>query len=305
MIKHLKTIIKILEGLMWLYLPIIMIYWAVSLIELNAINPLKAALGVLVIPLVIIIDKYFNFQFTFNGTEADYTPVILAGSVVAFAMLLILSIKVLDFIEENLERAKIQFLEQKEKKTLAQKRESQLRELSKNKILYVMLELKKIQQHDTYLINNGGDSFTVGLIDSYENTIKNIAKNFSGSEYKDFDAGEGIVNFFFTDTEQFLLYLHYLNEKIAEINKGTADDLNTIFTYAVACNCSYNLTTAKTDLHLTKKILNLVGKEEIFITSVLRQKLENLKTDISMKFESKGLYILDNKDFDLYGLKLN
>ncbi len=304
MIKYIKTFVKIFEGLMWLYLPVVMIYWSLSLIELNAIIPLKATIGVIIMPLVIIIDKYFDFQFVFRNTEVDYTPVILAGAVTVSALLAMFASNVLDFIEEKLEIARIEILKQKEIKTKAKEKKMMAQELNRNKILYVMLKLKKVQRHETYLINNDKDSFTVGLIDSYENTIKNIAKNFSGKEYKGFDAGSEVSNFVFTDTEQFLLYLHYLNEKVKEINKGTADDLNTIFSYGVACSCSQDFATVKTDFQLTGKILNLVGSEEIFITSILKQKLKNLDTDINMKFESKGVYILDNKDFDIFKLKL-
>jgi|GEM_PF-3063036 len=305
MINFLRTIVKIFEGIMWLYLPVVMIYWSLSLIKLDAINPLKATVGIIVQPLMLLINKYFYFHFTFGGEEVDYTPVMLAAGVVIVALGLMFTSKVLDFIEEKLTAAKMELLKRKEMRIRQKERQYEIEELERNKVLYVMIRLTKILKHESYLVNSEGDAFSVGLIDSYEASIKNIAKNFSGKEFKDFKSEDPeISSFVFTDTEQFLIYLTYLTEKIKEINKGTQDDLNTVFTYAVACNCSYDTVTAQTDLQLTNKILNLVGQEEIYITDVLKKKLENLDTDISMKFESKGIYILDEKDFDVYRLKI-
>lgn len=304
MLKNIKTLVKIFEGLMWLYLPIVMIYWSLSLVNMEEIAPLKATVGVMVLPLVIILDKYFDFQFSFKGEEVDYTPVILAAVVSSCAFIAMFTTKFLDFIEEKLDLARIENIRKKEKMTKEEQKELLIQELNRNKILYVMLRLIKIQKHDSYLINEGADDFTVGLIDSYENTIKNIASNFNGKLLKDYESEPDVINYLFTDTDQFLLYLHYLTEKIKEINKGTEIDLNTIFSYSIACNCSYDTATAETDLKHTNKILNLVGKEEIYITSVLKQKLENLDTEVKMKFVSKGLYILDEKDFDVYKLIL-
>ena len=305
MIKLLKTINKIAEGLMWLYLPIVLIYWTLSLIELDAIAPLKATVGIIVQPLILLMDEYFDFQFNFGGTDVDYTCVVLSVIVGGLAFLGMLNSRILEFVEEKLENTKTKLTKQKEIKVLSQKKEAQIQELNRYKALYVILKLVKIEKHDTYLVKKEDDSFSVGLMDSYESSIKNIAKSFEGREYKDFDAGPEITSFIFTDTEKFFIYLTYLTEKIKEINKGTQDDLNTVFSYTIACTCGYDAATARTDINLTHKMLNLVGSEEIFITNTLKQKLEILDTDISMKFQSKGFYMLEDKELDVYSLKIN
>lgn len=305
MIRQLRTITKLLEGAMWLYLPIVMIYWSLTLIKLNAIAPLQAFVGVVVQPLTTIIDKYFDLQFTFNGDEVDYTPLVLIIIITVLAFMLILTSKTLDFVDEKLEKAKIEILKHKEKKAREKQKELELQELERHKVLYVMLRLDQIRKHESYLVNSDEDPFSRGLIDSYKSTIINMATNFSGKEYREYETSPDTSSFLFTDTERFLLYLRFLNNKIAEINKGIEDDLNTHFSYSIACNCSYDTSTAKTDLQLVEKILNLVGKEEIFITSTLKQKLENLNTDIDMKFDAKGLYILDEINFDIYKVKVD
>lgn len=304
MIKNLRTLCKLVEGIMWLYLPVVLFYWALTLVELNAIRPLQAFVGSIVAPIIANIDNYFDFQVYFRDMEVDYTPIVLASMVAVAALALWGGSGVLDVIEKKLENTKMELLKKKEEKKQEQQKEALVQELDRNKALYVMFKLIKIEKHDNYLVKQEDDSFSVGLLDSYESSIKNIAKSFSAKEYAEFEGGEGVSNFIFTDTDQFISYLLYLKEKVKEINKGTAD-LNMVFSYALACNCGYDTATAKIDFQLTNKLLNLVGKEEIFITSVLKDKLENLNTDLSIKFESKGIYMLDNKQIDTYKLLIN
>ncbi len=304
MIKQLKNLVKMCEGLMWLYLPVVIIYWSLTLIELNAIAPLKAFLGVIVVPFASVLDDYFDFQFSFAGTDVDYTPLILAVLIAGSTFLLILTTKILDFIEERMEQTKIEMLRHKEKKQKEIEKENLIQDLDRHKVIYLLLKLEKIKKHETYLVNSEQDAFSVGLVDSYEATIKDIANTFGGKKYRQSDTADDINNYVFTGSEQYLLYLLYLKEKIKEINKGTQDDLNTVFTYKIACSCSYDIATAETDIYLTNKMMNLVAEEEILITSTLKDKLQHLNTDVTMAFESKGYYILDDKDFDVYKLKL-
>ena len=64
------------------------------------------------------------------------------------------------------------------------------------------------------------------------------------------------------------------------------------------------MATAETDLMVTERILNLVGKNEIYLTNLLKEKLENVDTDINLKFESKGLYLFDKKDIEVYKMQV-
>ncbi|HSA06392.1 MAG TPA: hypothetical protein P5556_04370 [Candidatus Gastranaerophilales bacterium] len=304
--KFLKTLNKICEGLMWLYLPIIMFYWSLTLINLSAIAPLKALFGKLVQPLVILLDKSFNFQFTFGEAQVDYTPVILAIFVALMALVFIINSKILDFVDEKLKDLNKNLEIKKQKDIKSKEHESLLKELNKNKVIYVILKLIKIEKHESYLVKNENDSFSVGLIDSYEISIKNIAKNFSGKEYKDpvINSDPNLSGYIFTDVEQFIIYITYLTEKIKEINKGTAD-LNTVFSFSVASSCSYTTATANIDFQLANKVLNLAKAEEVLITDLLKQKLKHLNSNFSLKFESKGMYMIDNKSIDVHGLKIN
>lgn len=303
MIKFLRLINRLLEGFCWFYLPIILLYWALTLITIAAVEPLKNVVGIFVQPPVRVIDEYFNFQFMLGGTEVDYTPIALAGVVTVCAICSVLVTQVLDFISIKINDVKMEMLRKAEIKNQQKEKEEYLQELERNKAIYVLLKLEKVQKHESYLVQQGEDIFSKGMIESYETSIKNMAKNFAGVEYKDFKSENGAVCFVFNDAKKFIRYISVFTGKIPEINQGTAD-LNTIFSYTMACSCSYDVATAETDLAVTERIHNLVGKNEIYLTNLLKEKLENVETDINLKFESKGLYLFDKKDIEVYKMQV-
>ena len=96
-------------------------------------------------------------------------------------------------------------------------------------------------------------------------------------------------------------YLKFLNKRVQEINKGTAE-LNTTFGCQVASICGYSTATIDTDLSLVSKILNLCSKDDVLITDTLKHKIEALNTDIKVKLEPKGIYLLNKVDVDVYKL---
>lgn len=303
MIKFLTLINRLLEGFCWLYLPIILLYWALTLITIAAIEPLKNIVGIIVQPPVRAIDEYFNFQFMLGGTEVDYTPIALAGVVTICAICSVLTTQILDFISIKINDVKMEILRKTEIKNQQKEKEAYLQELERNKTIYMLLKLEKVQKHESYLVQQEEDIFSKGMIESYETSIKNMAKNFAGVEYKNFENKNGAVCFVFNDAKKFIKYINIFTNKIPEINQGTAD-LNTIFSYIMACSCSYDVATAETDLIITERILNLVGKNEIYLTSLLKEKLENVETDLNLKFESKGLYLFDKKDIEVYKMQI-
>ena len=145
-----------------------------------------------------------------------------------------------------------------------------------------MLRIIKIKQHEDYLVKGDDGPFSVGLVDSYQLSLVNLAKKFSGKQYHNFNAGEETYSFVFTDIEKFLQYLKFLNQKMKEINKGTAE-LNTIFDTEIACSCSYSIATIDNDLAFIHKILKLCGKGEILITDTLKERIKALNSGFKIK----------------------
>lgn len=153
MIKFLKLISRILEGFCWLYLPITLLYWALTLVSLVAIEPLRNVVGIIVQPPVRAIDEYFNFQFMLGGTEIDYTPVVLAGGVTLCAVCLVLTAQILDFISIKINDVKMEMLRKAEIRNQQKEKEAYLQELERNKTIYMLLKLEKVQNMKPTLYN--------------------------------------------------------------------------------------------------------------------------------------------------------
>ena len=79
LMKFFKTLNKLIEGIMWLYLPIILFYWALTLMQLPAVNALRGFLAQVVEPPVLFIENYFRFEFSYGNSSISYTPLVLAG----------------------------------------------------------------------------------------------------------------------------------------------------------------------------------------------------------------------------------
>ncbi len=302
--NFLKTINKLIEGLLWLYLPLVLFYWIITPVSFSPVLALRGYLAVIIEPLIIALDNNFNFSFFYADEDISYTPLVLAGLVVLAAIATIVNAKILDVIEEIAIKFKIKI----DQKTLQSKKEKEKQnfqeELARNKTIFLALKVIKVQKHEEYLVKSDDGPFSAGLIESYQTSIVSLAKKFSGKEYTKFEASPDVYNFIFTDEERFLQYLKYLDRRIKEINKGTAE-LNNVFNYEIACSCGYSMVTAEKDFALTGSMLKLCAHDETLITDTLKNKLQAFNDKFNLKFHPKGLYILNEQNVEVHKLKIN
>ena len=300
--KYLITINKFIEGILWLYLPLVFIYWALTPLTFSFIPAFRDFIGKVIAPAISFLDSQFNFKYSYEDSSFSYTPLVLAGVVVLSISITILVAKLLNIFDTMIRKTKLKISSLSLQKEKEKENQSFLKELDRNKYIYVMLKIIKIQQHEEYLVRNEDNAFSAGLLDSYETSIVNLARKFSGKEYGTFDAGPDVHNLIFSDVEKFLQYLKFLNKRIQEINKGTAE-LNAIFSCQIASICGYSTATIDTDLSLVSKILNLCSKDDVLITDTLKHKIEALNTNINIKLEPKGIYLLNQVEVDVFTLK--
>lgn len=301
--NFLKTLNKLIEGILWLYLPLVLIYWTLTPIEFSFFKGIKGLLSVFIEPLLLSLDSNFDFILSFEGSDISYTPLILAGVILICIILTIFNAKLLDFIEDSFLQLKIKMNQKALQKDREKKHQSFYEELEKYKIIYLMLKIIKTQKHEEYLVKKEDNAFSDGLIGSYQTSIANLAEKFSGKPYKDFDAGSDTYSFVFTDLEGVLQYIKVLSQRIKEINKGTSD-LNCVFNYEIAASCSYSLISADADLSVTSKVLKLCSNSEILITETLKNKIQNSDKTFKVKLEPKGIYMLGESQVDVHRLKV-
>lgn len=304
MIKFLKSLSKLIEGLLFLFLPVVLLYWSLTLINLDIVKPFISILGSFIDPLILPFKGFIEYSIQYDADyTVNYTILFFAVIILCTAFLFTLIGRILIFIEKIMDKINKKVKMQEKLRKKQEEKKSYLNEMQKNNTVYVILKLTKNQPKESYLIKGEGDDFfSVGLVDSYESSLKNVYKKFLGKTYGN-TGGTEISNYIFTDINKFLEYLPFFMERIEEVNKGMLD-LNIKFDYKIACHCSYSDASAPIDFDITSNILNLCGNREILLSELLKSRLEIIE-EKKFKLYSRGIYLIKEKQMDVFKFKLN
>ena len=302
MIKFLKGLSKLIEGILFIFLPIVVFYWSLTLINLDIVKPFITMLGSFIDPLILPFKSYLEYKITYeNDYTVDYTILLFAVMILCTAFMFTIIGSILDFINKIIEKTKHKIKMQEVIRKKQEQKQSFINEVVKNNTVYVVLKLTKNLTKESYLIKEDDDFFSVGLVDSYETSLKNIYKKFHAKSFENLGGTSGLNNYIFTDINKFLEYLPFFIERIEEVNKGM-NDLNIKFSYEIACHCSYSDTSAEVDFDITSAILNLCGNREILLSELLKSRLGVLENK-NFKLYSRGIYLIKDKQMDIFKFK--
>jgi len=305
LIKFLKGISKLIEGILFIFLPIVVFYWSLTLINLDIVKPFITLLGSFIDPLILPFKSYLEYKIIYeNDYTVDYTILFFAVMILCLAFMFTIFGNILDFINNIIEKIqnKVKMKEVIRKKQ--EEKQSFINEVTKNNTIYVVLKLTKNQTKESYLVKGEEDDFfSVGLVDSYETSLKNVYKKFNGKPFGRLGGTSGLNNYIFTDINKFLEYLPFFMERVEEVNKGMKD-LNIKFSYAIACHCSYSDASAQVDFDITSAILNLCGDREILLGELLKSRLGVIENN-NFKLYSRGIYLIKDKQMDVFKFKLS
>ncbi|HBG49929.1 MAG TPA: hypothetical protein DDW90_10610 [Cyanobacteria bacterium UBA9971] len=303
MIKFLKGLSKLIEGILFIFLPIVVFYWSLTLINLDIVKPFITILGSFIDPLILPFKSYLEYKITYeNDYTVDYTILLFAVMILCIAFMFTLIGNILDFVIKITEKIKNKVKMQEVIRKKQEEKQFFINEVVKNNTVYVVLKLTKNQTKESYLIKGEEDDFfSVGLVDSYETSLKNVYKKFSAKPFGNLEGTRGLNNYIFSDIDKFLEYLPFFIERIEEVNKGM-NDLNIKFSYEIACHCSYSDTSAQVDFDITSAILNLCGDREILLSELLKSRLGVLENK-NFKLYSRGIYLIKDKQMDVFKFK--
>jgi len=303
LIKFLKNIFKLIEGILFILVPVIVFYWSLTLVNLDIVKPFIALLGSFIDPLILPFKSYIDYSITYEENyTVNYTSLFFAVIILITGFIFILIGNILNFIEKIMDKTKLKFKKQAQLRKKQAEKQEFVNEIKKNNTFFVILKLIKNQPKESYLIKEeGNDFFSVGLVDSYETSLINIYKKFSGKAFGHLGGTNNLNSYIFTDIDKFLEFLPFFKERIEEVNKGMLD-LNVKFDYKIACHCSYSDTSAQVDNEITSLILNLCGNREIIISEILKNRIEVLENN-NFKLYSKGIYLIKDKQMDIFKLK--
>ncbi|EKE02717.1 MAG: hypothetical protein ACD_20C00342G0001 [uncultured bacterium] len=301
--KPLKGLVKLIEALSLFLVPVVVFYWFLTLVNLQAIKPLIAILGQIFLPFLSFIKTFTSFEVQYEEVMVDFAPFVLAGALVAIFLVFSGLEKILDSTELAMKKRKKKIQEALEREQQDLQRMKYLEELARNKVTYLTLKFRQKETENAYLYVGREDIFGEGILGTLINDMLNKSKDHNGKKTNTFPDEDGTYSFIFYNLTDAIDYAFFVHNKVMEINKEVLD-LSKRFHYGIACHCAYCESTEKTNLDVTKKFLNLGGENEIIVSELFKKKYDEHKEATNLVFESKGIYNIDSSQAEVFELKV-
>ncbi|MEI8388832.1 MAG: hypothetical protein WCG23_02995 [bacterium] len=305
MIKFIKGLFKLIEGILFILIPVVILYWTLTLVNLDIVKPFVAILSEYIDPLVAPFRSYIQYSVTYdNNFTINYTILFFAGVVLVIAFMFTLIGHILNFVDRIVDKMKLKLKEKEKLRKKQEEKQNFINEIQKNNTVYVILKLVRNQPTDSYLIKKeDSDFFSSGLVEAYENSLLNAYKKYSGKTYGNVGGINNLNSYIFTDINKFIAFLLFFKERVEEVNKGM-QDLNIKFDYKIACHCSFSDASTSVDIEITSKILNLCNPRDILVSELLQNRL-TLSENNNIKLYSRGIYLMNDKQIDVFKLKFD
>jgi hypothetical protein len=300
--KQIRGLCKGVQAFLLFIIPIILLYWFLSLIKLDALKPLTAVFGVVLDPFVMMVRSIISYELNYNDIKVDFTHLIGVGFIVIIYIILEFINNSINLMEESCRKTKEKIKQAEQIKQQNLIRKTYLEALAQNKIVYLVLKLKTNETSAAYLCNKENDIFSEGITNTVINNILESSEKYDSKKYKDFKGPDDSYNFIFYNIADAIDYSLYIYNKIIEANRNIIDPSIRLF-FKIACHCSSTEESATTDLRITNKLMNLCGEYEIMTTELFKEKYDALEHETNLTFVSKGIYCIDDKQMETYQLK--
>lgn len=300
--KHLRGICKGVQAALLFIIPVILLYWFLSLINLDALKPMTAVFGSVLDPVINAVRVIYSYELNYNNIKVDFTHLIAVGFIVIVYIILETTVNIINSVEESVKKTKDKIKQAEIARQQALIHKTYLETLAKNRIIYLVLKLKTNETASAYLINKENDIFSEGITNTVINNILESSEKYDSKKHKDFQGPDDSYNFIFYSITDAIDYSLYIYNKVIEANRNIIDPSIRLF-FKIACHCSSSEETATTDLRITNKLMNLCGEYEIMTTELFKEKYDALEQGANLEFISKGIYCIDDKQVETFQLK--
>jgi len=302
--KFMIWICRFLEGALLFFVPVVILYWILATTDIPALSPITNLLGQFLSPLLNFTRGFVNYKIHFNGDVIDSVPLFLSFIVLLFSFLFFIAGRVLSHLDDALyvvqTKAKADEIRRHSEKTKIKF----LEELAKNKVVYFVLKFRKKDSSFSYLYQEDDDPFSEGIFNNLINGAVDYSNHFSGKRWKGEGNTQDDYKFLFYNITDAIDYAFYINNKVQEINKDILD-MSKKLHYKIACHCSYSELTADKDFAVTERIIELCGENEILVSTLFKNKYNALKEETNIKFDSKGIYNVNEEQIEVFHLQIS
>lgn len=300
--NFLRGLNKFIQGLLILWIPVIILYWILTLVNISFLKPFEAILGSFMQPFIKISASIYHYEMVYEDGVVNFDPLIFAGMIFALSFVFAGIDKILAFIELMLEKGKVKARELEEKRVNYMLKQKYLEILAKNKIIYVVLKFRKKDSTSSFLYEQQEDSAAKLEI---PDLIKQIEKYTTGLNFKKYEIGKDkhMLHMVFYNVTEAIDFGFKVYNHVTELNVDSAKT-GTKYNFGMACHCAHNEKNAEEEFQVTSKILNITGENEILSSEIFKNKYEALKSESNIKFETRGIYTIKQDQIEIYHLKV-
>ncbi|MEW5820687.1 MAG: hypothetical protein AB1782_10890 [Cyanobacteriota bacterium] len=295
--KALQTILQLIAAVLIISIPIIILYWVMTVIDIEPLSFVTDFLGMFITPFVNIVRGVTgDVSGEFKGFFIDWVPIYLAGVLLLISIGLTVIAKFINGL-----RTSINFVEAKTKVHIAQKQKQaeekqEEARLFENTLGYVVVRHKTQTTSSSYLISSG-------LSDK---DIKNMfMEQFNRYMYLDAqlfkESSEDNFMLNFEDVSSCITYSLQLQENMVNLNKEL-DKAGIKMHVTCGIYCTTPQHSKEQAFVIAGKICNLAGPGEVTCSKEVKEIYERDKADHNLKYISKGTYDLGH-EIDIFAVQ--
>lgn len=291
------SILKGISGLLILFIPFLIIYWILSILEMEPTQFLVNILGGIFLPFLGIIESITNNpNFDVADFNVKLSPIILTGILLATSAILNILAKVVQKFDEtvNLATAKTKVhMVQKQKEE--EKKEAQ-RLMMEKSIAYVVVRHNSQTTSSAYLVSSGL---------SHEDITNMFKEHVNKYQYHDAELAKQSTDdnmvIIFDNVAASLTYALNIMDGTKSLNlqldkAGTKLDAN-IGIYSTSPTDS-----KANSIFIANKICNLSEPGEISVSKTVKDIFMHDRVENTLRFTSKGMYDL-GEEVEIFAVK--
>lgn len=285
--RAIQTILQALAGLLILIVPLMIVWWVLSTLDIEPLNFIVSLLGILCEPLNGFVSIFVGEKSAeIGGFDVNLVPAFTCGALFIAAIILTIIAKVVHSF-----RSSVHFVKAKTDVHMAQKRKEQEDQeeeskLFENTIGYCVVRYKTETTSSAYLVSSGL---------SPEDITKMFMEHFNRYMYLDAQlyksSTENNKELIFEDVPNTLTYGLQLQEKVVDLNKQL-DKAGTKLIVTAGIYCTSPTVAKDQAFFIANKVCNLSSPSEVTCSREVKDIFEKDRSDHNLKFISKGMYDL-------------
>lgn len=292
-----QSILLAISAMIFLLIPIVLVYWVVDALNLEFLDAIKGILGAILEPFLGIIRALFgNKSFPLFGLEFSWAPVYFAIALLAFSLLLNGISKLIGYVNSTANYVKAKttvHLVNKQREEMEKVEEQRLKE---NKHGFIVVRYKTQTTSSAYLTSSG-----LSAADIRKMFMDTFNKYMFLDATLESDPRSDEMCLKFEEPGSAINYALMLQENVKELN-DKLDRAGTKVHVNVGVHAANSFEPNNQSFFVTGKVCNLAAPGEVSCSRLVRDIYLAERNESTLTFISKGMYDL-GQEIEIFAVK--